>query len=150
MLSVLEKIQYDLCLDLAKTAHEGQFRRDGVTPYFEHPLKVSQMVGIKGSCILMCAALLHDVMEDTGLTVNDLLKLGVWEDIVFTVSVLTKNCDDHYHTYLRRIYKSKYAGYAIPVKVADIVCNLTDAPTQKQIDKYTKALTFFANPGIVY
>jgi (p)ppGpp synthase/HD superfamily hydrolase len=48
---------------IATKAHEGQYRRDGVTPYIEHPKAVAARV--KGDEKAEMVAWLHDVIEDT-------------------------------------------------------------------------------------
>ena len=147
MLSLLETRQYELCLEIAQTAHKGQFRRDGKTPYVEHPIKVSKMNGIDGTCFRMCAGLLHDVLEDTPWTEDDLRKAGVWSDIIDIVKVLTKREGMSYYEYLTNILDFDHGldvDDATAVKIADIVSNLTDTPTPKQIAKYTKALMILA------
>lgn len=51
----------------ARERHEGQVRRDGHTPYVVHPMRVARRLGDAGVADpdLHCAALLHDVVEDT-------------------------------------------------------------------------------------
>ncbi len=58
--------------ELALGAHEGQFRRSG-EPYIRHPLAVAMIVARQGlDDIAIAAALLHDAVEDTGLTLEAL------------------------------------------------------------------------------
>ncbi len=61
--------------DVAKKAHEGQLRRSG-EPYFQHPLHVAEILvelGMDTESIV--AALLHDVVEDTDTTLDDIRKM---------------------------------------------------------------------------
>ncbi|MFN3822102.1 MAG: HD domain-containing protein, partial [bacterium] len=60
--------------DLSYQVHRGQLRQSG-DPYFTHPLAVAQLLtSIKADYIAVAAALLHDVIEDTGITVQELEK----------------------------------------------------------------------------
>ena len=55
-------------MNLAYTAHHGQFDKGGV-PYIFHPIHLAEQMEDELSC---CAALLHDVAEDTDITLEDL------------------------------------------------------------------------------
>lgn len=121
--------------DLAHRAHEGQVRRDGVTPYIRHPEAVVQRVA--GDPAAETIAWLHDVLEDTDLTEADLREAGLPEEVVEAVRLLTKSDTAAYDRYLARI---KPHPLACKVKVADMLSNLADNPTKKQILKYAKAL----------
>lgn len=125
-----------LCQSIATNAHAKQTRRDGVTKYITHPAKVVDLVGDDDER-LQCVAWLHDVIEDTDLNADDLLKCGVPHDVVQSVEILAKKEGDNYHDYLERV-NGNYS--AKMVKIADMVANLTDKPTPKQVRKYTKGL----------
>lgn len=61
-------------LGYARDKHEGQFRKDGVTPYFVHPLQMACYaiaLGIRDD-ILLAIIILHDVCEDCQVDVKDL------------------------------------------------------------------------------
>ena len=61
-------------IDVATLAHEGQLRKSGI-PYVVHPLCVACIVAFYGGDeTMLCAALLHDVVEDTEVTQNDITK----------------------------------------------------------------------------
>ena len=121
-------------------AHAGQFRRDGKTPYFEHPKRVVQLV--EGDLELQAVAWLHDVLEDTEWTSADLFKYGVTFSVVQSVELLTRGKDVSYSDYLTWL-KGNYS--ATRVKIADMVANLTDNPSEKQVVKYTRALQFLSS-----
>ena len=58
--------------DVAERAHEGQLRKSG-EPYITHPLAVAAILaGLSLDDVTIAAALLHDAVEDTGVTLDDL------------------------------------------------------------------------------
>ncbi len=75
--------------EIANSAHEGQFRQSG-DPYISHPVSVAIVLvdlGMDTDCI--CAALLHDVVEDTDVTLSELSrKFG--DDVALMVNGVTK------------------------------------------------------------
>jgi (p)ppGpp synthase/HD superfamily hydrolase len=103
---------------LATEAHEGQRDRTG-KPFIGHPLRV--MGRMSGELERMVAAL-HDVIEDTSLTAQDLAAAGVPARVVDAVLILTKADDEPYERYLHRIVDSG-DPVAIAVKHADIADN---------------------------
>ena len=126
---------------LAKDAHAGQFRRDGVTPYIKHPMQVADRVRHLGH-EYVCVAYLHDVLEDTKVSYSELENEGIPENILKAVEILTKSDDISYDEYL---YSIKCNELARKVKIADMLSNLADNPTDKQIKKYAKGLLFLVD-----
>jgi (p)ppGpp synthase/HD superfamily hydrolase len=126
---------------LADKAHRGQFRRDGKTQYFEHPLRVAiKILGATKDWELAAAAILHDSVEDRGISYSDLKAAGLPERVIQLVDALTKReGEDYFEDYLARI---KPNGEALKIKLADILDNLADKPTPKQVKKYTRALDY--------
>lgn len=125
--------------EIAQKAHQGQFRRDNITPYYNHVVDVARIVRMRGGNDEdIAAALLHDTLEDTSLTKFDLLQAGVSQAVVDAVVSLT-----HLHEkepYEQAILRAKANAIARKVKIADNLSNLADAPTNKQIIKYAKSL----------
>jgi len=130
--------QIDKCRMIAINAHAGQTRRDKKTPYIEHCYAVAKRVSHLGNKYI-CVALLHDVLEDANVTAHDLLAAGVEEDIVVAVQLLTKHPSRSYDEYLKLV---KFNNLACHVKIADMLSNLADSPTNKQIRKYATGLLF--------
>jgi (p)ppGpp synthase/HD superfamily hydrolase len=128
-------------LQIAIKAHSNQYRRDGVTPYIKHPMEVARRVSHLGH-EYVCVAYLHDVLEDTKVTYSDLEKEGIPENILKAVEILTKSEDISYDEYL---YSIKCNKLACQVKIADMLSNLADKPTDKQIKKYAKGLLFLVD-----
>ncbi|MDE6485189.1 MAG: phosphohydrolase [Duncaniella sp.] len=109
----------DLCLDIAVRAHRDQKDLDG-NPVILHPLTV----GLKGkNAHEICAGFLHDVVEDTDITFDDLLAEGVAPDIVDALRLLTHDKGVEYLDYVRRIAASGNK-LAIAVKLNDLSHNL--------------------------
>ncbi len=133
----------DLCERIAYQAHNGQIRYDGKTPYIEHVKKVVSLVGKDEE--LQCIAWLHDVVEDSWHTADTLLCAGVPKRVVWYVSnALTHKKEQSYFDYIRLINVLKVAS---KVKIADIVANLSDSPTNRQTVKYYKALCILCEEG---
>jgi GTP pyrophosphokinase len=92
---VLENDKYDfskieLALRFAKEAHEGIYRQSG-QPYIAHPLAVAIILikELKMDTDTICAALLHDIIEDTAYTYND-VKRNFGNDVAMLVDGVTK------------------------------------------------------------
>lgn len=57
-------------------AHKGQLRKDGKTPFIEHPIEVASITTTMTEVpSVICAALLHDTVEDTSVHINDILRV---------------------------------------------------------------------------
>ena len=125
----------ELAKKIATEKHRGQFRRDGKTPYVSHPAAVAERLGNEAAEVVM-AAWLHDVLEDTDTTVEELRDRGIPGVVLDAVVTLTKDESD-YESYLRRVRRNEIA---CKVKVADMLHNLSDNPTKKQILKYSHGL----------
>jgi hypothetical protein len=81
-------------------------------------------------------------MEDTQTSVIHLKNAGIPWRVIDAVELLTRDDGQPYEDYLHWIAKDEIAR---KVKIADIRHNLSDAPTDKQIAKYGKALLILAN-----
>ena len=124
---------FELCLEIAEKAHEGQTRYDGVTPYIVHPRAVADQFD---DYFLKCIAILHDVIEDCdGYDWKTLVDLGVDPMVVDAVVVITHPKEEPYEEYIDRILPFDYVA---KVKLADMLVNLADDPTATQKVKYLK------------
>jgi GTP diphosphokinase / guanosine-3',5'-bis(diphosphate) 3'-diphosphatase len=129
-------------LVLATNAHAGQFDRGG-KPYILHPLKVMHYLKTDDE-ELQCVALLHDVIEDTNTTWQDLRDIGCTERVLEAVSALTKMPGQSYDEYKEGVFASVDA---MRVKTCDLRHN-TDirrlkGVTQKDIDRIAKYNRFY-------
>lgn len=118
-------------------AHAGQKRRDGVTPYRYHPEAVAKSL-LGQPAIVIAVAKLHDTLEDaTDFTPAVLLARGIPQSVIDILLLLTH---PKYTDYFAYIHKLKAHPIAKMVKLADIQHNLSDNPSQRQIEKYAKAV----------
>lgn len=132
----------DLCLEIAVKAHARQADLDG-NPVILHPLTV----GLAGKTPEeQCAGFLHDVVEDTDYTFDDLLEMGVSAEIVEALRLLTHDKNEPYLDYVRRIAESGNA-LALAVKLNDLHHNLERGRRmgyQRLVDKHESALAILA------
>lgn len=126
---------------IAVNAHKGQVDKGG-NPYILHPLRV--MVSVK-TIEEKIVALLHDVVEDSDITIDQLRNEGFSESTLEAIQLLTRTPDCTYEDYLQRI---KSNCLALEIKKADLYDNLDNSRLSeltssdyKRIDKYKKALT---------
>ena len=127
---------------IAKIAH-ASITSDADDYYETHVLKVAEKVAEQGSRLqtapMIEVALLHDVLEDCPhVTEEDLLTLGISEDVVEAVKILTRDKSMTYAEYIESVKKSGNS-WAIAVKIADLKTNLNGA-TVSLASRYTKAL----------
>lgn len=91
---------------IATNAHMGQFDRAGA-PYILHPLRVMmRMTTIKSKIVAVC----HDLVEDTFITLKDLVNEGFSDDVVCAIDCMTKCKNEAYNAYLDRVISDKLAS----------------------------------------
>lgn len=125
-------------------AHKNQVDRAGV-PYIFHPIHVAEQMDTEIECVV---ALLHDVVEDTEITLEELQK-EFPNEVIAVLKLLTHDKNEDYMKYIKKI---KMNPVARKVKVADILHNSDetrlDSITEEDIirrNKYKKALEFLEN-----
>ena len=104
-----------LASKIAYKAHEGQTDKAGV-PYIFHPIHIAEQMDTEASCIV---ALLHDVVEDSDITIDYLSKYFS-EEIMVALKILTKSETDDYIEYIKRVKTNKLAT---KVKLKDLEHN---------------------------
>lgn len=127
-------------ITVAYNAHQGQLDRAGL-PYILHPLHVAEQMKDEDTCVV---ALLHDVIEDTDLTLENLREYGFTEAQIEGVRVMTREEDEDYFEYIRSV---KTNPLALAVKLEDLkhnsdvtrIIEITDKDLQR-IEKYKKAM----------
>lgn len=112
IMTTLEK-----ALLIAVQAHSSQKDRYG-QPYILHPLRVMMRVKPEVEKIV---AVLHDVVEDSELTLEDLKREGFSDEIVRAVDCLTKREGEPYEAHVERARQNLLA---LPVKIADLEDNM--------------------------
>lgn len=108
-------------IEFATRAHDGQTDQQGV-PYILHVLRVGARLHEFGDAAVI-AGLLHDVVEDTHHSLDDLKALGADPEIIEAVDLVTRS-DKHepYLDYVERLASNWIAGW---VKASDMVDNYT-------------------------
>lgn len=130
-------------MKIAYEAHHGQVDKGG-SPYIFHPYHLAEQMDDE---ISTCAALLHDVVEDTDITFADLEK-DFPPDVIEVLKLLTHADDEEYYVYVRRLKDNPIAK---KIKLADIAHNSDqsrlvgtdkDNPETKEYfrKKYAKAI----------
>lgn len=114
----------------AATCHSGQYRKDGKTPYINHPLQVVHhlvhLANVQDEDTL-CAAVLHDVVEDTDVTAAD-IELRFNSRISSIVLELTDQ--KHLSNNERKLLQIENARFLTPearlIRISDKICNVYD------------------------
>jgi GTP diphosphokinase / guanosine-3',5'-bis(diphosphate) 3'-diphosphatase len=117
---------------IALIAHEGQVDKGG-HQYIDHPLRVMSNVETLEEKIV---AVLHDVVEDSNLTLEDLRVAGFSDLIVEAIDAISKREGEKRNDYLRRVMDNPVA---LNVKIADMTDNTNlsriQQPTDRDIDR---------------
>ena len=125
--------------ELAERAHQGQTRDEG-TPYFEHVNRVSQrLIDKNESSHSIVIAYLHDVLEDTHITYEELKEhFGLY--VADGVNVLTKQKGADIKKYLQNIieYKSSRIAYIKLLDRIDNISSLALCPDEHKVRNYIK------------
>ena len=103
-------------LKLCFEAHKDQVDKTGM-PYVFHPFHLAEQMDDEISTV---CALLHDVVEDTAYTLEDLQTLGFPEEVIEVLALLTHDKPVPYMVYVREIAKNTVAR---KVKLADLANN---------------------------
>lgn len=105
------------CLRFVEEFHHGQYDKIGA-PYILHPVFVAEQMDTEKATIV---ALLHDVIEDTSITLDDLRDKGYSDEIIVAIDALTRRTGETYSAYIERLSNNKLARH---VKIADLRHNL--------------------------
>ena len=136
----------DTALAIAIQAHAGQVDKAG-QPYILHPLRLMFQMETEEE---MITAVLHDVVEDSNVTLDALRQAGFSEEVVTAVAAVSRQDDETYEEFIRRLRPNALAA---KVKLADLTDNM-DARRLKtitpkdlaRIEKYHHAWIALTSP----
>ena len=112
---------------IAYNAHKDQWDKGGY-PYIMHPIHIAEQMETEDETI---AALLHDVIEDTDIGFDYLKKEGFSDTVINCLKILTKDPNEDYMDYIRKIKKT--GGIALKIKKADMAHNMIAERISKKI-----------------
>lgn len=126
-------------MKLCFKAHKDQVDKSGM-PYVFHPFHVAEQMTDEATTIV---ALLHDVVEDTDYTLEDIAAEGFGKDILEALALMTHEDDIPYLDYVAKLKENPIAR---AVKLADLAHNSDlsrigeiDEETKRRLEKYKKA-----------
>ena len=115
-------------IEIAVEAHHGQKDKNGM-PYILHPLRLMfQMKSFNEKMV----AVLHDVVEDSDWSLDDLKKEGFNGEVIKAVSLLTREEKDTYDEFVQKAASNPISK---AVKIADITDNLDLSRIPKMTEK---------------
>ena len=127
-------------LRLSFAAHKDQLDKSGM-PYVYHPFHVAEQMTDEDTTIV---ALLHDVVEDSDYTVDDLQTMGFSEAVCGAITLMTHDPAIPYLDYVEKIKENPIAR---AVKLADLRHNSdlasldhVDEKTLERVEKYKAAI----------
>jgi len=130
---------------IAYKMHQNQVDKVGI-PYIYHPIHIAEQMDDEDSTVV---ALLHDVIEDTNMCIDDLRNIGLNDNVLEALSCITHDNNQDYFTYIEKISKNPLAA---KVKIADLKHNLDNTRLNKVTEKdtirnkkYKKALEILQN-----
>jgi (p)ppGpp synthase/HD superfamily hydrolase len=138
-------------LKFAAEKHKGQTRKVSELPYIIHPVEVSFLVSKYKSSKrleeLMCAAILHDVLEDTDTNFIELAS-EFTPLVASLVLELSSDTDE-----IKRIGKNEYlkkkmlgmSNYGLFLKLCDRLSNISDNPTEKYLENTIDLIEFIVS-----
>ena len=131
-------------LRLACEAHRNQLDKSGL-PYILHPFHLAEQMDSEDA---VCVALLHDVMEDSDVTAEQIRAIGMSDEVIEVLELLTHDPREPYLDYVARIASNDLARR---VKIADLRhnsdLNRLDVITERdrsRARKYAQALDLLA------
>ena len=117
-------------LRTASIAHKFQMRKDGHTPFINHPIQVAQLISSVGGIqdeVILSAAILHDIIEDTPTTYDEVKNM-----FGFVIADIIVECSDNKdlpkaeRKRLQVVEVNSKSFEAKIVKLADKIANMTD------------------------
>lgn len=124
---VYENKELNKAYEIASMAHKNQKDKGGIE-YINHPVAVSMLVGSLEEKIV---ALLHDVVEDTHVTLEQLKSFGFNDNVIAAIDAISKKDAESIDDYMNRVKNNKLA---CSVKKADLLHNM-DISRLKVVNK---------------
>lgn len=125
---------------IAYHAHKDQFDKGGM-PYIFHPLHLAEQMDTEYAVV---TALLHDVIEDSDISLEDLKAQGFPNPILEALSLLTHERHVPYLEYIQRLKENELAR---KIKLADLVHNsdvtrlfCMDEKSRQRLERYQRAI----------
>jgi (p)ppGpp synthase/HD superfamily hydrolase len=142
-----KKTTVEDAISIAAQAHKGQKDKAGA-PYLLHPLRMMLRMNSEAP---MIAAVLHDVVEDSEWTLEQLREKGFSNEILEAVECLTHRDGESYQEFIARVQTNSIARQ---VKIADLEDNMNIQRISKigskdleRLEKYHKAWCVLTNAG---
>ena len=104
-------------INLMFKKHKDQVDKSGL-PYVFHPFHIAEQMKDENTTIV---ALLHDIVEDTDTTFEDLKEMGFNDKVIDALKLMTHNKDEDYFKYVEKIGKNPIAR---KVKIKDLEHNM--------------------------
>lgn len=118
-------------MNIAYNAHHGQYDKGGY-PYIHHPIHLAEQMDNEVEC---CVALLHDVVEDTDITFED-LEREFPSEVIEALKLLTHDTNIEYMDYIKKI---KTNEVATKVKLADLKHNYDKLRIDRELTNTEKS-----------
>lgn len=140
---------YSRALKFASFIHRNQNRKYSNAKYITHPISVSMILSQWGyNNEYQSIGLLHDTIEDASnqSVVEKAIKKYFGNSIYKIIKLLSHDKSIDYNSYLLKLARANKIAFII--KMADMWSNLHNHPSNKQINKYSNALTYLYENGI--
>ena len=128
-------------IELALKYHKGQIKNGTGEEFILHVLRVMLKMDTEDEKI---SAVLHDIIEKTNCTLEDLKQQGFSNKIINTVEALSKRKGEDYSEYIKRVKKDTDA---VKIKIADLEDNMdlknTKELTQVDIEKMNRRKKYY-------
>lgn len=122
-------------LELCYECHKGQYDKGG-TPYVFHPYHLAEQMDNEDEIIV---ALLHDTIEDSDITLEQLKKENFNSNVIQALDVLTHRPNTPYDHYITRVLTN---NTAVKIKKADLIHNLDETRLTKKTDNKNNTLKY--------
>lgn len=134
MMDPADALLYSRAIQLAAEAHHGQYRKYTGEPYILHTIRVALALADK-TIAVQIAAVLHDTVEDTPVTLNGVGR-EFGPEVARLVDAVSRREGETYNQFIDRIIEA--GRDAITIKLADVTDNMGNGSPGRS-DRYSKA-----------